>query len=284
MRSEKLPKTTSYWRRRLHEIIFEADTPEGKAFDLFVIASIVISVVVIFLESISEVRALYEPTLLSIELFFTILFTIEYVLRLLTVRRPLAYSLSFYGIVDLLAILPTYLSFLFPGAQYLLVIRILRLLRIFRILKLGEYLSAAELLRNALSKSARKISVFLLTVLVLVVIIGSLMYVIEGEQNGFRDIPTSIYWAIVTLTTVGYGDLAPQTALGKILASIVMLIGYGIIAVPTGIVTSELMREKTPSLSTQVCPNCHLQDHEEDAVYCKRCGTLLNESEYAKER
>jgi voltage-gated potassium channel len=233
--------------------------------------------IVVFLGSIAVFQRQYGPTFFALEWFFTILFTIEYILRLISVRRPFAYAVSFFGMVDLLSILPTYLSVLIPGGQYLIVIRLLRLLRIFRILKLGEYLTEADQLWLALKASRRKISVFLLTVVILVVIIGSLMYVVEGESHGFTSIPTSIYWAIVTLTTVGYGDLAPQTALGKLLASLVMLLGYGILAVPTGIVTAELARGTGLRISTQSCPSCGRSGHDYDARHCKYCGHLLND-------
>jgi voltage-gated potassium channel len=276
MDKQKLPDTSSHWRQRLHEIIFEADTAAGKAFDVILLWSIAISVVVVLLESVAVMNARYGPLFLLIEWFFTILFTIEYFLRLISIRRPMAYALSFYGLVDLLAILPTYLGLLLPGGHYLLVIRVLRLLRIFRVLKLGKYISEADLLTRALYTSRYKISVFLLAVLVLVIIIGAMMYVIEGEQNGFASIPDSIYWAIVTLTTVGYGDISPQTTLGRMLASFVMLLGYGIIAVPTGIVTAELTRvTAAPILTTQACPQCGRERHEHDAVYCKYCGAQL---------
>jgi voltage-gated potassium channel len=264
----------SGWRSRLHEIIFEAETVGGKTFDVLLLWTILISVAVVILESVKSVREEYGNLLLGAEWGLTIVFTIEYVLRLISVRRPLRYATSFFGVIDFLAILPTYASLFLPGLQYLLAIRILRLLRIFRILKLAEYVSEAEVITSALRASAKKISVFLLTVLALVTIIGSVMYVIEGEENGFTDIPTSIYWAIVTLTTVGYGDLAPKTAIGKAFASLVMIMGYGIIAVPTGIVTVELSRS-VRAISTQVCPECHTQDHDADAVFCKYCAGKL---------
>jgi voltage-gated potassium channel len=210
-----------------------------------------------------------------VEWVFTILFTVEYFLRLVSVRRPLAYATSFFGVVDLLAVAPTFLSLFVPGSQYLLVIRVLRLLRVFRIFKLAEHLSEADVLVRALRASRRKISVFLLAVLTLVVIIGSLLYVIEGEQNGFTSIPISIYWAVVTLTTVGYGDISPQTPLGQTLAAAVMIIGYGIIAVPTGIVTAELTQSARRTVSTQACPSCAAEGHDADAVYCKYCAARL---------
>lgn len=209
------------------------------------------------------------------EWFFTLLFTIEYVLRLLSVGKPLAYTTSFFGVVDLAAIIPTYLSLLLPGAQYLLVLRLLRVLRVFRVLKLAHYLSEADVLLAALRASRTKITVFLFTILTLVVILGSLIYLIEGEEHGFTSIPRSIYWTIVTLTTVGYGDIAPQTGPGQVLAAIIMIIGYGIIAVPTGIVTAELTRTERQHVSGQACPQCSAEGHDPDAQYCKYCGAEL---------
>lgn len=271
------PKPGHHWRNRLHEIIFEADTPAGKAFDVLLIGSIFVSVCVVMLESIPGIRAVHGSTLQRIEWFFTFLFTLEYVLRLLSVQKPLRYVRSFFGVVDLLAILPSYLSLFLPGSQYLFTVRTLRLLRIFRILKLTEYLVEAQVLTSALRASRHKISVFILTVLTLVIIIGSVMYIIEGEENGFDSIPNSIYWAIVTLTTVGYGDLSPQTPAGKALASLVMILGYGIIAVPTGIVTVELSQASRAlkRVSTQSCPSCGSEGHDADAVHCKYCGARL---------
>jgi len=262
------------WRRRVHEIIFEADTPAGRLFDVLLIASILLSVAAVMLDSIAAVRAQFAAELYAIEWFFTLLFTVEYALRLLCVGRPLLYARSFFGIIDLMAIVPTYLSLLLPGSQYFLVIRILRILRIFRILKLVPYLGEAQMLMRALRASGRKIAVFLYTVLTLVVIFGSLMYVIEGESNGFTSIPHSIYWAIVTLTTVGYGDISPQTPFGQLLASGIMILGYGIIAVPTGIVTVE-MTQAFKNITTQSCPECSAEGHDADAVHCKFCGSRL---------
>jgi voltage-gated potassium channel len=264
----------SHWRNRVHEIIFEAETPAGKLFDLVLIVLILLSVVAVILESTRGIREAFGPELYAAEWAFTILFTLEYVLRLSAVRNPIRYALSFYGVVDLLAILPTYLSLFLPGTQYLLSIRILRLLRIFRILKLTSYISEGRVILTALHNSKRKILVFVVAILTIVTVVGTLMYVVEGEENGFTDIPTSVYWAIVTLTTVGYGDLSPKTGLGKLLASMVMIMGYGIIAVPTGIVTGELIRAAKPA-STQVCPECHAEPHDLDALFCKYCGTEL---------
>jgi voltage-gated potassium channel len=273
-RREVSPKRMS-WRMVLHEVIFEADTPAGKGFDVLLIVSILSSVAAVMLDSMGVVRSRHGMLLYGIEWFFTLLFTVEYVLRLLCVGKPFKYASSFYGMVDLLAIIPTYLSLFLPGSQYLLVIRILRILRIFRILKLVAYLSEARLLMRALRASSRKIAVFLFTVLTLVVIFGSLMYVIEGEARGFTSIPRSIYWAIVTLTTVGYGDISPQTGLGQTLASVVMILGYGIIAVPTGIVTVQMTQTFGAKVSTQVCPECSAEGHDSDARHCKYCGAAL---------
>lgn len=261
------------WKQRLHEVIFESDTRAGKAFDLLLLVAIALSVVTVMVESVAGMRAAHGPLLVAIEWGFTILFSLEYGLRLLSVRRPGRYAASFFGIVDLLALLPTYLSLLIPGTQYLLVIRMVRLLRVFRILKLAEYLHEGSMLQRALWASRRKISVFLLTVSILVTIIGASMYVVEGEAHGFINIPVSMYWAVVTLTTVGYGDLAPKTGLGQMLASIVMLMGYAIIAIPTGIVTMELTRPRP--VSNQACPVCGREGHDADADFCKYCGGAL---------
>lgn len=263
-------------RARLHEVIFESDTRAGRLFDLALIWLIILSVATVILESVREVRAQYGALLHALEWVFTVLFTIEYGLRLLSVRHPLRYATSFFGVVDLLAIVPTYLSIFIPGSHYLLVIRILRLLRVFRLLKLSEYVTEADTLRHALRASRRKISVFISAVVLLVVIIGALMYVIEGEANGFTSIPRSIYWAIVTMTTVGYGDLSPRTALGQMVASVVMIIGYGIIAVPTGIVSVELAQAvRQKQVTGQSCPSCAAEGHDVDAIHCKYCGAQL---------
>jgi len=263
------------WRATLHEIIFEADTPAGKGFDVLLILSILLSVVAVMLDSVADVRVAWGRWLYAIEWLFTVLFSVEYLLRLSCVGRPWRYARSFFGVVDLLAILPTYLSLVLPGTQYLLTIRVLRILRIFRILKLAQYLGEARLLMEALGASRRKITVFLFTVLTLVVISGSLMYVIEGEGGGFTSIPRHIYWSIVTLTTVGYGDISPQTGLGQMLASLIMIMGYGIIAVPTGIVTVEMTQAFGRRVSTQACPMCSGEGHDADALHCKFCGASL---------
>ncbi len=275
MNDPKPEMTRANWRLKLHEIIFEADTAAGKLFDVVLIIAILISVVIVMLDSVSGFQRKHGAFLRYAEWVFTILFTIEYVLRLLSVSQPFSYARSFYGVIDLLAIIPTYLSVIVPGSQYLLVIRMLRILRVFRVLKLVQYLSEANMLMRALRASRHKIFIFLYTVLIIVVIVGSLMYWIEGEANGFTSIPRSIYWAIVTLTTVGYGNIAPQTDIGQFLAAMVMIMGYGIIAVPTGIVTSELTRVSPKAISTQSCPSCSAEGHDVDAEYCKYCGEKL---------
>lgn len=268
--------TSADRRARIHQIVFEADTPAGRTFDLGLLLAIAASVVVVMLESVASVRAEAGTTLRVLEWLFTILFTIEYALRLYTVERPLRYAVSLFGLIDLFAILPTYLSIVLPGAHSLLVIRVLRLLRVFRVLKLGEYLRESRVLVEALRASRRKIQVFLLSTVTIVVVVGTLMYVIEGEAHGFTSIPVGIYWAVVTLTTVGYGDVAPATPLGQGLAGLLMLTGYGIIAVPTGIVTAELARSASATpVSAQACPACGLAAHEHDAVYCRKCGAKL---------
>ncbi len=262
-------------RARLHEIIFEADTPSGRFFDLALIWCIVASVLAVMLDSIASVRNEHGDLLERIEWILTTLFTIEYLLRLWCIGKPLKYATSFYGLVDLLAILPTFLSLIFPGSRYFVVIRILRVLRIFRVLKFVQFLNEAQVMMQALKASGRKLAVFFATVISLVIIFGSMMYILEGEANGFTSIPRSIYWAIVTMTTVGYGDISPQTALGQALASVVMLIGFTIIAVPTGIVAAEMTRAGDVSVSTQVCQECAAEGHSADAKHCKMCGEKL---------
>ena len=266
---------SSGWRSKAHELIFESETTAGRVFDVTLWICILASVTAVLLESVTSIRLAYGPILRTVEWGFTVLFTIEYALRLAAVGRPWRYATSFFGIVDLLAILPTYLSLVVTGTQSLLVIRTLRLLRIFRVFKLARFVGAERLLRSAVRASARKIIVFLGAVLTLVLIIGAMMYLIEGEENGFTNIPQSIYWAIVTMTTVGYGDIAPQTVVGKLFASMVMIIGYGIIAVPTGIVTVELAAAQNKEVSTEFCPECASEGHDVDAKHCKYCGARL---------
>ncbi len=262
-------------RARLHEIIFEADTFGGRLFDIVLIWSILLSVLAVMLDSVAAIRIQHGNLLLIVEWGFTILFTAEYLLRLSCIGRPAKYASSFFGVIDLLAILPTYLSLFLPGSHYLLVIRILRVLRIFRVLKLAQYLHEANLLIRALRGSARKVAVFFSVVVTLVVVFGSVMYLIEGEEHGFTSIPRSIYWAIVTMTTVGYGDISPKSALGQAVASLIMMLGFAIIAVPTGIVASEISQVRSDEVSTQACPQCSSEGHEPGARYCKDCGASL---------
>ncbi len=266
---------TTAWRGLLHEVIFEADTPAGKAFDVGLLVAICASLVAVSLESVPSVNARYGRELVMVEWFFTVLFSIEYVLRLVSLRRPLAYARSFFGVVDLLAVLPTYLSLLVPGAQSLLVVRTLRLLRVFRVFKLAQYVAEAAALRAAIRRSARKLVLFIGTVMTIVVIMGALMYLVEGPEYGFTSIPTGVYWAIVTVTTVGYGDVSPATSFGRFLAAVLMLIGYGILAVPTGIFSAELIRAHRGPVSTQACLSCSAEGHDSDAVHCKYCGEHL---------
>lgn len=263
------------FKERLHEIIFEADTPAGKWFDIVLLILIVISVLIVMFESVESLNSKYHNLFFVTEWVLTIAFTIEYFLRIWIVKKPSKYIFSFFGIIDFLAIIPTYLSLFFVGTHYLLVIRALRLLRVFRVLKLAQYLSESRILADALKASRTKIFIFIFTVLMLTCIIGSIMYLVEGPDHGFTSIPMSMYWAIVTMTTVGYGDIAPQTDIGKFLAAIVMILGYGIIAVPTGIVTSELTKLKPVSLNTQACTNCAEEGHDDDADFCKFCGEEL---------
>lgn len=246
---------TDTLRQKIYVIVFEADTPAGRAFDLTLIFFILLSVVLVMLDSIPDIHDQFGVWLLAGEWLITVLFTMEYLLRLFVARRPGRYAWSFYGVVDLLSILPTYLGILFPGMHFLTTVRILRILRIFRILKMVQFLGEGNNLWQALKRSRHKITVFLTTVLTVVIVVGSLMYLIEGSGSGFTSIPKSIYWAIVTMTTVGYGDIAPTTPLGQIVASLLMIVGYGIIAVPTGIVTSEMMRPTKPATG-DACPCC----------------------------
>jgi voltage-gated potassium channel len=258
-------------KERLYSIIFEADTPAGKLFDVLLFAAIMISVGLTMLTSVKEIRLSHDGLLLGLNGFFTLLFTVEYVLRLYCAPRATRYARSFFGVVDLLAILPFYLGLFIPSTRFLDVIKILRMLRIFRVLKMAQYVGEGDLLMNALLASRRKIGIFVIAVLTIVVILGSLMYVIEGEANGFTSIPRSVYWAIVTLTTVGYGDISPQTSMGQALAACLMIIGYSIIAVPTGIITAELGQQKYQ----RKCPACGHTQHDGDAFFCKQCGEKL---------
>lgn len=263
-------------RRRLQEIIYESNTTAGKVFDVSLLIVIVGSILIVMLDSVEKWHLAYGDVFITLEWIFTIIFTIEYILRLISIKRPVKYVISFFGIIDLLAIIPSYLSIFFGGAQSLLVFRALRLLRVFRIFKLTHFLTEMQFLSVAIKGSLRKISIFMMVVLVLVVILGSVMYLVENGENGFASIPDSIYWAIVTITTVGYGDISPVTTLGKFVASVIMMMGYGIIAVPTGIVTTEMaLAARKREEKHEVCPKCGKEGHDRDALYCKRCGELL---------
>ncbi|MEZ8112038.1 MAG: ion transporter [Candidatus Poseidoniaceae archaeon] len=265
--------TSSTMKEKIHEVIFEADTPSGKYFDIALLLSIIVSVIAVSLESIESIDKVYHSQLVIIEWFFTILFTIEYILRLYSTEHSVKYSTSFFGVVDLLAILPTYLSIFIPGAQSLLVIRGLRLLRIFRVFKLSRYLGEANILSEAIIQSRTRIVVFLSTITVLSFITGAGMYLVEGPKHGFTSIPQSVYWAITTLTSTGYGDTVPITPIGKLLAIFIMIMGYSLIIVPTGIISTEMM--KLGDISTQACKNCSKEGHDFNAKFCKHCGFEL---------
>ncbi|GAL77570.1 potassium voltage-gated channel subfamily KQT [Algibacter lectus] len=276
-----------HWKIRLHEIIYEADTPpKGKLFDVILLIAIIASIVLVMLESIKSFDAKYHNLLNISEWIITILFSIEYIARIVTVKKPLKYVTSFYGIIDLLSTTPKYISLLFGGIHALAALRALRLLRVFRILKLARFLGASQVLTNSLKASRAKISVFLFAVLILSIIFGTLMYLIEGEVSGFTSIPVSVYWCIVTLTTVGFGDIAPITPIGQLIAAIIMILGYGIIAVPTGIVSAEYVNQSkdknaTPqkpkvNLNSQSCQNCLASNHKDEAEFCYNCGNKLH--------
>ncbi|PLX22904.1 MAG: ion transporter [Salinivirgaceae bacterium] len=260
-------------RKRLYRIIFYTDTKAGKLFDVLLLVAILVGVLVVMLDSVKEINDNYYTILHTVEWVITIIFSLEYILRILVHPRPSKYIFSFYGIIDFLAAIPTYISLFLAGTHYLAVIRALRLLRVFRILKLSQYLDAGSAIAIALKHSRRRISVFIYAVLLIVIVIGSLMYLIEGPEHGFTSIPRSIYWAIVTLTTVGYGDISPETSLGQFIASLIMILGYAIIAVPTGIVSAELV--KANQQVKKQCPSCDEINHDEDAIFCKKCGGKL---------
>ncbi len=262
-------------RDQIYTIIFGTDTFGGKLFDIILLVAILLSVFAVMLESVESITDKYGDILFIIEWVFTIIFTIEYIARLIAVEKPSRYIFSFYGIIDFLSILPSYLSIFFTGTHMLLIIRSIRLLRVFRVFKLVRFLGEASQLGNALRSSAAKIIVFIGGVFIVVVLMGSLMYMIEGRENGFSSIPTSIYWAIVTLTTVGYGDIAPQTVLGQALASLIMILGYGVIAVPTGIVSSEITKQTKSATKSQTCPSCNSIGLGENDIFCKNCGHKL---------
>ena len=272
---EHHPASTSGARYRWYRLIFHHDAADERNFDLWLIVAILASVAVVILDSVPSIKAHWHDALYLAEWFFTLLFTAEYALRLWVVRKPLRYARSFFGIIDLLSILPTFLSLLFPASASLTVIRALRLLRVFRVLKLVEYSSEAGVLIDALLRSRRKIFVFICTLMTIVVIFGALMYVVEGPENGFHSIPTGMYWAVVTVATVGFGDIAPSTGFGRFITSVLILIGYSIIAVPTGIYTAELARSMQPKRHRVRCSECGLPDHESDAWHCRKCGRAL---------
>lgn len=267
-----------HWRSRLFTVIFESDTPAGKLFDVILLMMIFVSLLLVMLQSIPSLDSKYHEIFYQAEWVITALFTIEYVLRLIAIKSPVKYAASFYGIIDLLSILPTFLSVLLPQTQYLLVIRSLRLMRVFRIFKLTQFVREGMTILLALKASARKILVFLSTVFIISIIMGSMVYVVESPFNDkFDSIPQSVYWSIVTITTVGYGDISPVTPLGKFVASLIMLLGYAIIAVPTGIVTVELTKSaRNENVRNQACPNCSKEGHDPDARYCKNCGHSLS--------
>lgn len=282
---EALGKPLSGWRLTFYTIIFEADTRAGRIFDLSLIFAIIVSVLLVMLSSVTSINAAYSKVFSVAEIGFTILFSLEYIIRLVCVRYPLRYALSFFGLVDLLAVLPTYLALFFPEAYVLVDIRVLRLLRIFRILKLTAYLTEFVTLGRALRASARKIFVFLSVVVLVVVIMGTIMYAVEGPQNGYTSIPVSVYWAITTMTTVGFGDITPKTDLGRFIASLMMLMGWGVLAVPTGIVTAEIAasrNENAPVPTTRTCQVCLTEGHLAQANFCQHCGAQLPEYQVDK--
>lgn len=262
-------------QQKINEVIFGWETPAGRMFDLVLIYSIILSVSLLMLETVEWVAVDYVSELRILEWMFTVIFTLEYGARLYSARNPWQYMRSFYGMVDLLSILPSYLALFIPGANHLLIIRLLRVLRIFRILKLARYLSEANILGRAIMQSRRKVLIFFSTVLVLSTVFGALMYFVEGPDNGFTSIPKSVYWTIVTITTVGYGDITPQTPLGQVIAAMAMLTGYSIIAIPTGILTAELAEEMQKDRVGRSCKNCNKSGHDRDAIHCKFCGARM---------
>tara|TARA_R110002073_G_scaffold128999_6_gene275259 strand:+ start:24768 stop:25595 length:828 start_codon:yes stop_codon:yes gene_type:complete len=275
LNTTKQEKKTSF-KHRLHEIIYEADTPSGKFFDVVLLIAILASILFVMLESVPSINDEYGGFLNIAEWVITILFSVEYILRIIAIKKPWKYIFSFYGIIDFLSTIPKYLSLILVGTHNLAALRALRLLRVFRILKLARFIGASNRLLVALRASRAKIAVFLFFVVILCIILGTLMYMIEGAENGFTSIPRSVYWAIVTLTTVGYGDIAPGTPLGQLIASAIMILGYAIIAIPTGIVGSEMIKT-TVHTNTQACPSCLKEDHHDNAEFCYHCGSELNE-------
>lgn len=276
MSGENMESQWPEWRIRLNKIIFGTDTREGRLFDILLLVVISLSVLVVFLDSFPGIHEKYGKLLNILEWIFTVIFTIEYMLRIYTSYKPYKYILSFYGIIDLIAFSPTYLSLFVTGGQFLIVLRVFRLLRVFRIFNLSRFLWASSTIMVALRNSRHKIAVFLWFIIIIVVIMGVIMFLVEGPENGFRNIPESIYWAVVTLTTVGYGDISPQTGLGKFIASLIMIIGYGVIAVPTGIFSAEMSRNR--ALAKKQCEHCQNRENDADALYCKKCGNSLKTS------
>lgn len=272
---EKLSSGPQPWQKTLYDVIFKADTPAGKGFDLLLMLAIVLSILVVMLSSVESIQSVHGVLLRHLGWGFTLLFTVEYVLRLACLKRRRPYVTSFFGWVDFLSVFPTYLSLLVGGGSLFVVVRSLRILRVFRVLKMGGYEKAGATIWNSLKASRQKITVFLLGVMSLMVMIGTLMYLIEGPETGFSSIPVGIYWAIVTMTTVGYGNIAPQTVMGQALASLVMILGYSIIAVPTGIVTVDMAKSAAVKAEPRRCTSCETIGHDADAVYCKSCGTRL---------
>ena len=273
--SEETPEHWSKFRERCRLVIFHSTRPAEKLFDVMLILAIITSVIVVMLVSVEPIREQHGALLFGIEWGFTVLFTLEYALRIYVSKQPLRYIFSFFGVVDLLSILPSYINLFLPGAHYLMLFRALRVLRVFRVLKMVQFVGEANHLYEAVRASARKIIVFVMAVLTLVLILGSIMYLIEGPEHGFTSIPKSVYWAIVTLTTVGYGDISPQTPLGQLFASFIMITGYGVIAVPTGIVTAELTMATSGETNRRQCQTCGETGHKYSAKYCRKCGERL---------
>ncbi|HPE34359.1 MAG TPA: ion transporter [Bacteroidales bacterium] len=267
------------WRDRWYHIVFYADSRQGRLFDLVLLVLITVSVFVVMLDSVKSLHDNYKEIFLFLEWLFTVVFTFEYIFRIIISRKPAKYIFSFYGIIDLISIVPTYFSLVLTGGQYLLTIRILRMLRIFRILKLTRFMSASEILVTSIRHSSYKIIVFFEVLITTVIIMGSVMYIIEGPENGFTSIPTSIYWAVITLTTVGFGDITPVTALGQFVAAFIMILGYSIIAVPTGIITAEITKAGRKRDKSKVCSVCKTKNHDADAKYCKYCGEPLDKAD-----
>lgn len=265
----------SPWKKTIHDIIYEADTPLGKAFDVVLLILILLSLAMVMMDSVDYIHDLYHDYLIIGEWIVTVFFTIEYILRVVSVKKPKKYIFSFFGIIDFLSTIPLYISLIFTGTASLITLRALRLLRVFRILKLERFFGASNQLLEAIQKSMPKILIFIYTVIIISFISGTLMYMVEGEENGFTSIPKSIYWTIVTLTTVGYGDIHPITPLGQFIASLIMILGYGVIAVPTGIVTAEMTFMRTKKKNTKHCSNCGFNDHLDDANYCIKCGNSI---------